>query len=106
MHEYTQQDDSFEFQSPYNRFSIDNAGNITTNVRLDREDTAQYQLTLIASDTTTNPLFATTMVIIDVDDINDNCPEFDPNVEYDYLLLEEMVHLNFFTPTVSAIKSI
>jgi len=43
------------------------------------------------------------MVIIDVDDINDNCPEFDPTVDYDYLLLEEMIHINFFTPTVGTI---
>jgi len=58
---------------------------------------------LIATDTTANPLYATTMVIINVDDINDNCPEFDPAVNYDYMLLEEMIHLNFFTPTVSAV---
>lgn len=76
-------------------------GTIRTTEVLDREATDQYHLTLIVMDITSNPLITTTTVIVDVTDINDNCPEFDPSVNYDFLLLEEMVHINFFTPIVS-----
>ena len=57
-------------------------------------------------DISNNPLITTTTVIVDVIDINDNCPEFDPSVDYDFMLLEEMVHLNFFIPIVSNHTSI
>ena len=83
------------------RFSVDANGVIRTAETLDREETDQYHLTLIVMDISNNPLITTTTVIIDVMDINDNCPEFDPSVNYDFVLLEEMIHLNFFTPIVS-----
>ena len=80
---------------------MDMNGTIRTTAVLDREVTDQYHLTLIVMDTSNNPLVATTTVIIDVIDINDNCPEFDPLINYDFVLLEDMVHINFFTPIVS-----
>lgn len=80
---------------------MDVNGTIRTTEVLDREVTDQYHLTLIVMDTSNNPLVATTTVIIDVTDINDNCPEFDPLINYDFALLEDMVHINFFTPIVS-----
>ena len=79
---------------------MDVNGTIRTTEVLDREVTDQYHLTLIVMDTSNNPLIATTTVIIDVIDINDNCPEFDPLINYDFVLLEDMVHINFFTPIV------
>lgn len=80
---------------------MDANGTIRTTEVLDRELTDQYHLTLVVMDISNNPLVTATVVIIDVNDINDNCPEFDPSVNYDFILLEEMVHLNFFTPNVS-----
>ena len=80
---------------------MDANGNIRTTVILDREEIDQYYLTLIVMDTSNNPLITTTTVIVDVNDINDNCPEFDPSINYDFVLLEEMIHMNFFTPIVS-----
>ena len=76
-------------------------GVIRTTEVLDREVTDQYHLILIAMDTSDDPLVATTTVNVDVMDINDNCPEFDSSVNYDFVLLEEMIHLNFFIPIVS-----
>ena len=84
---------------------MDANGAIRTTETLDREEVDQYYLTLIVMDISNNPLITTTAVIIDVIDINDNCPEFDPSVNYDFVLLEEMVHLNFFTPIVSDISN-
>lgn len=80
---------------------MDVNGTIRTTEILDREVADQYYLTLIVMDISSNPLIATTTVIVDVTDINDNCPEFDPSLNYDFILLEEMVHINFFTPIVS-----
>ena len=80
---------------------MDANGTIRTTEILDREEIDQYYLTLIVMDISNNPLITTTTVIVDVTDINDNCPEFDPSVDYDFTLLEEMVHLNFFIPIVS-----
>lgn len=79
---------------------MDANGTIRTTEVLDREETDQYHLTLIVMDISNNPLIATTTVIVDVTDINDNCPEFDPSTNYNFLLLEEMMHPNFFTPIV------
>ena len=80
---------------------MDANGNIRTTTVLDREETDQYYLTLIAMDTSNSPLITTTTVIVNVNDINDNCPEFDTSISYNFVLLEEMIHINFFTPIVS-----
>ena len=80
---------------------MDANGNIRTTTVLDREEIDQYYLTLIAMDTSNNPLITTTTVIVNVNDINDNCPEFDPLIDYNFVLLEEMIHINFFTAIVS-----
>ena len=86
------------------RFSVDTNGIIRTTEILDREEIDQYHLTLIVMDISNNPLITTTTAIVDVADINDNCPEFDPTINYDFVLLEEMVHIDFFTPIVSDSK--
>ena len=80
---------------------MDANGNIRTTTVLDREEIDQYYLTLIAMDTSNSPLITTTTVIVNVNDINDNCPEFDTSISYNFVLLEEMIHINFFTPIVS-----
>lgn len=80
---------------------MDANGNIRTTTVLDREEIDQYYLTLIAMDTSNSPLITTTTVIVNVNDINDNCPEFDTSISYNFVLLEEMIHINFFIPIVS-----
>ena len=80
---------------------MDANGNIRTTTVLDREEIDQYYLTLIAMDMSNSPLITTTTVIVNVNDINDNCPEFDTSISYNFVLLEEMIHINFFIPIVS-----
>lgn len=54
-------------------------GVITTLIPLDREKTSSYTLLVIAKDLGTPSLNATTPLIVNVSDINDNHPIFDPN---------------------------
>ncbi|KAL4230607.1 Protocadherin Fat 4 [Mactra antiquata] len=51
-------------------------GEIVTNMVLDREDDDQYSLEVVAMDTSLLPLSATTSVVVYIDDINDNAPQF------------------------------
>ena len=61
-----------------NKFQIfPTTGRISTAGRLDREETSQYTLEVIAQDMSVLPLSTTTTVIVYVDDINDNAPQFD-----------------------------
>lgn len=53
-------------------------GRIFTTVALDREQQDIYSLTVVARDTTTNPLSATLLIVIVVQDTNDNRPVFEP----------------------------
>ncbi|XP_030835701.1 protocadherin-15-like isoform X2 [Strongylocentrotus purpuratus] len=56
-------------------------GRIFTTVGLDREQQDIYTLTVMARDTTTNPLSATLDIVIVVQDTNDNRPVFE-SAEY------------------------
>ena len=47
---------------------------------LDREEKAQYKLNVIATDGGTVPLSTTAELTINVLDVDDNCPEFNPKV--------------------------
>lgn len=77
---------------------MDANGNIRTTTVLDREEIDQYYLTLIAMDMSSSPLITITTVIVNVNDINNNCPEFDTSISYNFVLLEEMIHINFSHP--------
>ena len=60
------------------RFQIfPTTGRISTTVPLDREEMSKYTLEVIAKDASAVPLSTTTTVVVHVDDINDNAPEFD-----------------------------
>ena len=64
---------------PNDVFAINSrSGSITTRTRLDREKLAQYTLIINAVDQGTNPgqLNSTTRIVITVDDVNDNYPQF------------------------------
>ena len=58
------------------RFSIADTGVLTVGQLLDRENTTQYALTVVAQDGGFPVLSATTSVIITVGDVNDNAPRF------------------------------
>jgi len=62
-------------------FSIDGStGEVKTLKVLDREEKAQYKLNVIATDGGTVPLSTTAELTINVLDVDDNCPEFNPKV--------------------------
>lgn len=64
--------------SANNRFTIDpTTGTIITMTSLDREDQDHYNLVVIAKDSGFDPRMATTRVTIEVDDANDNRPQFE-----------------------------
>ncbi|ESO95836.1 hypothetical protein LOTGIDRAFT_231995 [Lottia gigantea] len=64
------------------------SGWITTNGVLDREQEARYEFTVQAQDNGVIPLSATTSVVINIRDINDNSPVFRPRI-YETLLSED-----------------
>ena len=51
-------------------------GRIYTTEQLDREEVSHYELTVLAQDTTDQPLSGTAQVTITVLDSNDNVPKF------------------------------
>ncbi|XP_014251864.1 cadherin-related tumor suppressor [Cimex lectularius] len=53
-------------------------GKLTTNTKLDRERESRYEIRVIAKDQGTPPQSSTATVLIKVDDVNDNSPEFYP----------------------------
>eukprot|EP00058_Branchiostoma_floridae_P010537 XP_002596025.1 hypothetical protein BRAFLDRAFT_84111 [Branchiostoma floridae] len=60
-----------------NVFSIDNTtGQITTVGQLDREATAEYNITVEATDMGSPPRNTTAMVTVSVEDVNDSPPKF------------------------------
>ena len=64
-------------------FTVNSAGDISTNQILDRESAAEYIISLLATDL--DPLYprtAAVQIIISVNDTNDNDPFFDPSVYY------------------------
>ncbi|XP_078593656.1 uncharacterized protein LOC144871725 isoform X2 [Branchiostoma floridae x Branchiostoma japonicum] len=67
----------------YNLFTIDTrTGDVYTSADVDYERLRMpsIQLTVVATDKGTNPLAATAVVTINVQDLNDNCPVFYANI--------------------------
>ena len=66
-------------ESPNDAFSIHSrSGSITTRTRLDREKISEYTLIIQAVDLGMKPgaLSSTTRIVVTVDDVNDNYPQF------------------------------
>ncbi|CAD7079234.1 unnamed protein product [Hermetia illucens] len=60
-------------------FALDSlTGQLTTKSRLDREKIAQYEILVVARDQGIPPQSSTATVYLNVEDINDNSPEFYP----------------------------
>lgn len=73
------------------------SGLITTAMSLDREHLPQVSLTVLAKDHGSPPLNSTTVVMVFIDDINDNAPEFSHSI-YNVTLAENM---NPGTPVIT-----
>ena len=73
------------------------SGLITTAMSLDREHLSQVSLTVLAKDHGSPPLNSTTVVMVSIDDINDNVPEFSHRI-YNVTLAENM---NPGTPVIT-----
>lgn len=61
---------------------------IYTIEELDREEVSHYQLTVLAQDTTDQPLTGTAQIVIEISDYNDNAPQFDKDT-FTFQVLEE-----------------
>ena len=70
--------DSVSFFVNNSNFRIDSDGTIFTNGALDRESVGQYNFTVVAMDNGIPVMSSSALVIVDVSDINDNNPVFNP----------------------------
>ena len=61
---------------PEGKFTVSSEGIVIVSQLLDRENTSQYALTIMAQDGGSPRHSATTSVVINISDINDNPPEF------------------------------
>lgn len=67
---------------------------IVTLFSLDREEITSYCFTVVVMDTTTFPLNATATVVITVEDVNDNTPQFS-SANFSLEVPEETVNETF-----------
>ncbi|XP_077966243.1 cadherin EGF LAG seven-pass G-type receptor 2-like [Styela clava] len=67
---------SIQGLQPSGVFAISTDGEITLNGRIDREKTAEYSFTVLATDKGGLPQRSQTRVVITIDDVNDNTPKF------------------------------
>lgn len=62
---------------PYSRFLVDQSGWVVVADGLDREQTSQHRVMVLATDGGTPPLTGSAIVVVTVLDVNDNGPEFE-----------------------------
>ncbi|GLH01450.1 Cadherin-related tumor suppressor, partial [Gryllus bimaculatus] len=72
---------TYALQSHPDAFALDAlTGQLTTRARLDREAVAAYEIRVLARDQGVPPQSATATVFLTVQDVNDNAPEFYPQL--------------------------
>ncbi|XP_071380377.1 protocadherin alpha-8-like [Centroberyx affinis] len=76
---------------------------LVVNGKLDRESKAQYNVTIVATDEGTPPLSSTSIITVDVSDVNDNAPRFSEPVINVYL--KENSKVGATIKTVSAVDA-
>ena len=76
------------------------SGVITVNGGIDREETSVFELTVVATDLGIPSKSSQSLAVINVEDINDNSPVFDPST-YTVRVFEN-VSINYLLITVSA----
>ena len=82
--------------SLFSRFQLSTSGNqafLATTGPLDREETANYHMLILASDGGIGSLTATANIFVTVEDRNDNPPEFDLS-SYSVDVIEETTYLS------------
>ncbi len=70
----------FKLESSYNNYY-----SVVLEGQLDRENISKYNVTLVAVDEGTPPLSSTSVVYVDISDVNDNPPEFNEKIIYIYV---------------------
>ncbi len=70
----------FKLESSYNNYY-----SVVLEGQLDRENISKYNVTLVAVDEGTPPLSSTSVVYVDVSDVNDNPPQFNEKIIYIYV---------------------
>ncbi|XP_042588341.1 protocadherin alpha-3-like isoform X3 [Cyprinus carpio] len=86
----------FKLESSYKNYY-----SVVLEGQLDRENISKYNVTLIAVDEGTPPLSSTSVVYVDVSDVNDNPPQFNGKIISVYV--KENTPLGTLIYTVSAI---
>lgn len=71
---YSLRDGGSQQQQPFTVGATD--GIVRSRVRLDRETQDQYSVVVLVTDESIPPMTGTTVVLVNVDDINDNAPVF------------------------------
>ena len=66
----------YQISNDEGKFSINSQGEITLVEELDREITAEYNLTITVTDRGQPPMGAATNIVVIVEDVNDEIPEF------------------------------
>ncbi len=70
----------FKLESSYNNYY-----SVVLEGQLDRENISKYNVTLVAVDEGTPPLSSTSVVYVDISDVNDNPPKFNEKIIYIYV---------------------
>ncbi|XP_071380375.1 protocadherin alpha-8-like [Centroberyx affinis] len=88
----------FKLETNYKKYY-----SLVVYARLDRESKAQYNVTIVATDEGTPPLSSTSIISVDVSDVNDNAPRFSEPVINVYL--KENSKVGATIKTVSAVDA-
>nr|XP_034959285.1 protocadherin gamma-A12-like [Zootoca vivipara] len=70
--------------------SFDNYYHLMTDMLLDREETSNYSITIMATDKGSPPLSTTTVFFVEISDVNDNAPIFN-NIQYTSYVTENNI---------------
>uniref|UniRef100_A0A670IK04 Cadherin domain-containing protein n=1 Tax=Podarcis muralis TaxID=64176 RepID=A0A670IK04_PODMU len=70
--------------------SFDNYYHLMTDRVLDREETSNYSITIMATDKGNPPLSTTTVFFVEISDVNDNAPIFN-NIQYTSYVTENNI---------------
>jgi cadherin 4 type 1 (R-cadherin) len=98
---------TYTIENPEGWFSIDDSGNIQTEVALDREDPAvdqatnHYILHIRATDNGTPPKSSVADMVVTINDVNDNPPQ--PTTEWVFSICEQPVNRTIGTISVDDI---
>ncbi|XP_030639003.1 neural-cadherin [Chanos chanos] len=82
---------------PYQQFLVDKSGWVVVADSLDREKISQHRLMILATDMGNPPLTGTAIVLVTIQDVNDNGPEFEAPyhpIVWENAAAPQVVHMN------------